>query len=466
MKKVFGGFILAASMMVTTIGCSNNTEDGSKFKKISLEQFESFIDSIRDVKSPYNAANVKYESNYDYEQDEEMKYIRYNDGWITLYGSVSQSRSAYLLSRNACFFYDQLKDEFEHMVSYSIYKNKYQYKLSVDMYDTIGEGVFNKYGDVEYMHLVFLDEYQQETNHFELEAEYLVEDDKAISCDILAIKDMFIEYDEDNDAYSFLGFNQRIQPKMIRVPDVYDDGVHGEKYVTYIDLHALYYSPSVTRIYVPEHVDKIETLHGWSEGLGNSSFSYIEVDEDNLTYSSYDECLYSKDYTKFLMCPVGRSDSVSINYQTKTIEANAFANCQKVKQIFNWGTVETIRVGAFSNSSFENLVISNSVTTIENIAFVNCKLLKTIVLSDGLDYVRASTIANCESLEEVTIGHDAEHIYTSVIGNCPNLKKIKYNGTVEEWNKISIYGDSWKAKDIGSVNKITCTDGEVNIVVE
>ena len=466
MKKVFGGLILAASIMLSTIGCSNSSEDGSKFKKISLEQFEAFIDSIKDVESPYNTAETKYESDYEYEQDEETKYIRLGDKWITIYGSYSYSRSTYFLEHDACYMYEVMKDEFPHMVSYSIYKNRSQYKLVVDMYDAVGECLINKYGNLEYLNMTFLDEYLKEQNHFCFEAKYLIEDNRGISCDSLAIKDMYIKYNEDNDAYSFLGFNQRIQPRMIRVPDVYDDGVNGQKYLTYVDLHAVYYSPSVLRVNIPQHVNEIGTLHGWSEGLGIVSFSSIEVDNDNLTYSSFDECLYSKDYSKFLMCPVGRSDAVDIHYQAKTIEIDAFRNCQKIKNIGSWGFVETIRVGAFANSSFENITLPNTITTLENIVFTNCKTLKTITLNDELDYVRPSIIANCESLEEVTIGHGAKHIYTSIIGQCTNLKKIKFNGTVEEWDKVHIYGNGWRASDIGSVNKITCTDGEVNIVVE
>ena len=100
-------------------------------------------------------------------------------------------------------------------------------------------------------------------------------------------------------------------------------------------------------------------------------------------------------------------------------------------------SITTIGKGAFyySNISMGELTIPDSVTTIDNEAFYSCGGLTKLILGNSV----------------TTIGDSA-------FERCDNLTSITFNGTVEQWNAISL-GNDWNYNV--PATEVVCSDGTV-----
>ncbi|HNW83313.1 MAG TPA: leucine-rich repeat domain-containing protein, partial [bacterium] len=87
----------------------------------------------------------------------------------------------------------------------------------------------------------------------------------------------------------------------------------------------------------------------------------ITVDKENRKYSSYEGMLFDKGQERLLSVPAGRT-SVTIPESVKIIEAGAFSDCRKIKEITIPNTVNEIECGAFYGcSQLENIHLPENI---------------------------------------------------------------------------------------------------------
>lgn len=79
--------------------------------------------------------------------------------------------------------------------------------------------------------------------------------------------------------------------------------------------------------------------------------------------------------------------------------------------------LKKIGENAFSGSNVKKLVIHNKLTTIENSAFENCRLLSEINLPGSINYIGENAFKGCLSLSSVTIPSSVEVIYVNSFDN-------------------------------------------------
>ena len=159
--------------------------------------------------------------------------------------------------------------------------------------------------------------------------------------------------------------------------------------VTSIGYEAFFGCSSLTSITIPDSVTSI----GKDAFGGCSSLTSIDVLENNKNYSSVSGVLFNKDKTEIITYPNGKI-----------------------------------------NTSYE---IPNSVTSIGQSAFWNCRGLTSITIPDSV----------------TSIGGVA-------FSWCINLTNITYNGTQAQWNSINKNSNWNKIRDIKT---ITCTDGVITL---
>lgn len=190
--------------------------------------------------------------------------------------------------------------------------------------------------------------------------------------------------------------------------------------------------------------------------LGNSVFSgvqYLEsvtVDPQNPVYIAEDGVLFSKDKSKLIYFPQGRTGKYDIPQNTTTIGLNAFQQSSlnavnvpnSVKEI-QWGAfmscknlssiiipekITEISVSAFSGcSSLEEVTLPAELKIIADLAFFNCSSLKSITIPDKVTNIYSSAFYNCKSLASVKILADLHDLSTSVFFGCQSLKKFEIN---------------------------------------
>ncbi len=143
------------------------------------------------------------------------------------------------------------------------------------------------------------------------------------------------------------------------------------------------------------------------------------------------------------------------------ISNSLFYGCTSLKNIVLGNKVKSIAYAAFYNcSSLESITFGDSVTSIGSLAFQNCTSLTSLLLEGNIRSTDTNAFFNCRSLVTVTVGDNFENMGEGTFRNCPNLKTLKlgkgiksighyaftdcnsiseiyYNGTSEQYKKIS-----------------------------
>ena len=109
-------------------------------------------------------------------------------------------------------------------------------------------------------------------------------------------------------------------------------------------------------------------------------------------------------------------ETVVINNGVTTIGNYAFAYC----------------------NSLTSVTIGDSVTSIGDYAFEHCYSLTSVTIPDSVTSIGFSAFEYCVSLTSVTIGDSVTTIGDDAFFACHSLTDVYYNGTQEQWNKISI----------------------------
>ena len=158
--------------------------------------------------------------------------------------------------------------------------------------------------------------------------------------------------------------------------------------VTSIGYGAFQICSSLTKVAIPSSVTSIGDL----TFLSCSSLAKINVDENNKTYCSIDGVLYSKDKKTLIQYPEGKKD--------------------------------------------EKFVIPNSVTTIKNCAFIQCKLLTRLVIPNSVKSIQWMVFKGCRSLTEAVIPSSVTSIGSKAFASCDKVKIYLENPkNIKNWDK-------------------------------
>ena len=166
----------------------------------------------------------------------------------------------------------------------------------------------------------------------------------------------------------------------------------------------------------------------------------ITVSNNNKYYSS-DEygVLFNKDKTTLIKYPIGNERTYyTIPDSVTTIGASAFYGCNHLIDVTIPDSVTTIGDYAFGwCTNFVNITIPDSVTTIGDSAFASCSSLTSITIPDSVTTIGKSAFSWCSSLTSVIIPISVTKINESAFNQCSKLKNVYYEGTSEQWEKMT-----------------------------
>ena len=115
-------------------------------------------------------------------------------------------------------------------------------------------------------------------------------------------------------------------------------------------------------------------------------------------------CIESVEKNAFVGCDNLETVTFEDNSKVKTIGETAFYNCPKLETVcFGANSIlEEIGTAAFVNDvSLENIVLPDSLRTLNERAFENCSSLKSIVIPENVNYIGEGVFASCHSLEKI-----------------------------------------------------------------
>lgn len=161
-------------------------------------------------------------------------------------------------------------------------------------------------------------------------------------------------------------------------------------------------------------------------------FKRISVSKDNLYYSDVDGILFSKDLTRLICYPCGKTG------HTYTVP----------------DTVEIIDEYAFSDNCYlRKIILPNSLKRIEWRAFFQCEKLAIINLPEGLEYIGEECFELSTEINRLIIPRSVKHIPTSLFANggivsVPNNNiKLEYDYVPTEYLNMPFIGPAIISND-------------------
>lgn len=200
---------------------------------------------------------------------------------------------------------------------------------------------------------------------------------------------------------------------------------------TSIGSYAFYGCSSLTSVSIPAKIQKIENGAFYYAGLtsltvpagvthiGDIAFAgcplaSISVASGNPVYDSRDACnavIRTASNTLIIGCK-----NTVIPSSVTGIGCMAYEGCTGLTSVSIPATVK--KVGYY--------------------AFYGCTGLKKAVIPEGITVIRKETFRGCTALTSVTVPESVTSIEESAFDGCSSLTNVKYQGSEQTWNQISI----------------------------
>lgn len=102
--------------------------------------------------------------------------------------------------------------------------------------------------------------------------------------------------------------------------------------------------------------------------------------------------------------------------------------------------IEIINEYAFSYAeNIEEILLPNSLLSIEDAAFVRCTSLKSIVIPDSVSHIGSGAFYQCNALDSVCLPQSLTEINDSVFDNCSSLTKIIFPDNLKRIGDQAFY---------------------------
>jgi len=206
--------------------------------------------------------------------------------------------------------------------------------------------------------------------------------------------------------------------------------------VTNIGAAAFLNCDSLTSVTIPGSVHTVG-----SRALADcDKLTEIVVDATNEYYSSDKYgVLFNNDKTVLVQCPGGFTGAYNIPNSVVSIDNYAFEECRGLTRVTIPDSVTSIGTDAFSwCEALKDVTIGNSVTSISNYAFYGCSGLTTLTIPDSVTVIGKYAFYNCYKMACITLPESLTVISDAAFMGCNGLGHILYKGTAQQWGTISI----------------------------
>jgi hypothetical protein len=123
-------------------------------------------------------------------------------------------------------------------------------------------------------------------------------------------------------------------------------------------------------------------------------------------------------------------EHIALPEGVKSIGENAFSGCGNLKSITLPEGLEKIGVGAFNESGITSITIPGGVTVIENSAFCLCTSLESVVILEGVKVIGEGAFVDCSKLTEISLPDGVTEISESAFLQCTGLTDISLPDSV------------------------------------
>lgn len=252
------------------------------------------------------------------------------------------------------------------------------------------------------------------------------------------MSDFKFELDEKNLTAKIVEYkpDRSIIPYPFVVPETVE--LNGKNYVIDGIKNKAFLSSSIEAIKLSKNIKDIE-LETFANVHGLSS---ILVDQNNLYFSSYDDCLYSKDFSRLIAVPCEYlKDEITVKNGCNTIEQSAFNNSRLIQKVVLPDSVTTLKDQAFmAMRSLTDIKLSKNIKVIPSKCFANDVALRSVILPEGVEILKEYSFNFCPALESVTFPTTLKEIGKESFYHCQRLGDVILNEGLKVIGKSAFGG--------------------------
>ena len=161
-----------------------------------------------------------------------------------------------------------------------------------------------------------------------------------------------------------------------------------------------------------------------------------------VTYRGSSFISYSNEYTNSVVIPASVTYN-SVSYSVTSIGDLAFVDCSSLTSVTIPNSVTSIGEGAFYGcSGLTSVTIPNSVTSIGNWAFYECSSLTSVTIPNSVTSIGDYAFHYCSSLTSVTIPNSVTSIGSCAFASCSSLTSVTIPNSVTSIGSSAFSGCS------------------------
>lgn len=206
-------------------------------------------------------------------------------------------------------------------------------------------------------------------------------------------------------------------------------------------------------VFIPATVTEI----GPMAFTGSARLTQISVDAANAQFSAYEGVLFSKDGTKLVHYPAGKTDETyTIPFSVTAIADGAIRKNEYLKNVVIGDNVTDIgMVNLCESNSLESVTIGKGVKRIGNYVFNAAPNLKKIEITDiaawctmeietfdGISFSGAELYLNGEPLAKLVIPESVTSISKRVFWMCPTLSEVVLHNKIVTIEDHAFFGNT------------------------
>lgn len=134
----------------------------------------------------------------------------------------------------------------------------------------------------------------------------------------------------------------------------------------------------------------------------------------------------------------------------------AFSNMPNLQEVEIAGSVKTIDLQAFTDSTMKSVKINNGVESIGQEAFLRCHALTDVEIPSSVKTISESAFRECEALTSVKFNEGLETVESNAFAYCSNLADIAFPATIISVGQDAVTGTASYNAQVGSGDFIIC----------